>query len=88
MAASIALDGRDDLMILALGTDGIDGMSEAAGAFGDGTAVARGKKLGLSAANHLERNDSHPFLNAIGDTINSGPTGTNVGDLILVRRIS
>jgi len=88
LAASIELNGRDDVVILSLGTDGVDGMSPAAGAFADGSAVARGKKLGLDAANHLRRNDSHPFLTAIGDTVNSGPTGTNVGDLILVRRVS
>jgi hydroxypyruvate reductase len=87
LAASITLDGRDDLVILSVGTDGIDGMTRSAGAFADGTAVARGKKLGLDAANHLERNDSHPFLVAVGDVLNSGPTGTNVGDLMLVRRV-
>ena len=88
LAASIALNGRDDLIILALGTDGIDGMSQSAGAFADGSAVKRGKLLGLDAADHLKRNDSHPYLTAIGDTVNGGPTGTNVGDLILVRRVS
>jgi hydroxypyruvate reductase len=88
LAASIALRGRDDVVILSMGTDGIDGMSQSAGAFADGSAVARGRKLGLDALDHLDRNDSHPYLAAIGDTVNSGPTGTNVGDLILVRRVS
>jgi glycerate-2-kinase len=88
LAASIALRNRDDVMILSLGTDGIDGMSRAAGGFADGTALDRGRKLGLDALDHLDRNDSHPYLTAIGDVVNSGPTGTNVGDLILVRRIS
>ncbi len=88
LAASIALRNRDDVVILSLGTDGIDGMSQAAGGFADGTALARGRKLGLDALDHLDRNDSHPFLTAIGDVVNSGPTGTNVGDLILVRKVS
>jgi hydroxypyruvate reductase len=87
LAASLALDGRDDLVILSVGTDGIDGMTPSAGAFADGHAVARGKELGLDAADHLERNDSHPFLVAVGDVVNSGPTGTNVGDLMLVRKV-
>ncbi len=86
LAAAIALAGRDDLTILSLGTDGIDGMSPSAGAFGDGHAVARGQALGLDAADYLERNDSHRFLSATGYTVDSGPTGTNVGDLILVKK--
>ena len=86
LAASIALAGRGDIVVLSLGTDGIDGMSEAAGAFGDGTAVARGADRGLEAADYLARNDSGTYLEAIGDAVVCGPTGTNVGDLILVCR--
>ena len=88
LAASLALDGRDDIMVLSLGTDGIDGMSAAAGGFGDGSAVARGAMTGHDAAEYLARNDSGSFLASIGDAVVCGPTGTNVGDLILVRRIS
>jgi hydroxypyruvate reductase len=86
LAAAIELAGRDDLLVLALGTDGIDGMTQAAGSFGDGSAVARGAAQGLEAADHLARNDSHPFLSAVGDLVVTGATGTNVGDLILVWR--
>jgi hydroxypyruvate reductase len=87
LAASIVLDGRDDVVVLSLGTDGIDGMTTSAGGFADGTAVARGRELGLDARDHLDRNDAHTFLEAVGDTVDSGSTGTNVGDLILVRRM-
>ena len=86
LAASIALSGRGDIVVLSLGTDGIDGMSEAAGAFADGNAVATGADRGLDAADALSRNDSGTFLEAIGDAVICGPTGTNVGDLILVCR--
>jgi glycerate 2-kinase len=86
LAASVELAGRDDLVVLALGTDGIDGVTRAAGAFGDGSAVMRGRALGLDAARHLVRNDSHPFLATIGDVVVTGATGTNVGDLVLVWR--
>lgn len=86
LAASIALEGRSDLVLCALGTDGIDGMSPAAGAFADGEVVARGRLQGRDAREHLRRNDSHPFMAAAGATIDSGPTGTNVGDLILLHR--
>ena len=86
LAASIELAGRDEVIVLALGTDGIDGMTPVAGAFGDGSAVERGNRMGLDASDHLTRNDSYPFLEAIGDAVRCGPTGTNVGDLILVWR--
>jgi glycerate 2-kinase len=86
LAAAIALEGRDDLVLCALGTDGVDGMSPAAGAFADGESVRRGRALGLDPAEHLRRNDSHPFVVATGDVIGGGPTGTNVGDLVLMHR--
>jgi hydroxypyruvate reductase len=87
LAASLALEGRDDIVVMALGTDGIDGVTRSAGGFGDGSAVARGRALGLDAADHLARNDSHSFLGAVGDTIDVGPTGTNVGDLVVAWRL-
>lgn len=86
LAASIELAGRDDLILLSLDTDGIDGIVPVAGAFADGTAVQRGRVHGLDAIEHLNANDSYPFLDAIGDTLITGPTGTNVGDLVLVYR--
>ncbi|MFW2339480.1 MAG: MOFRL family protein [Acidimicrobiia bacterium] len=48
--------------------------------------MARGRKLGLDAPDFLARNDSNSYLAAVGDVIVTGPTGTNVGDLILVAR--
>ncbi len=86
LAASIEMDGDDGLVLMSLGTDGIDGMNPAAGAFADGSSVSRGLNLGLDARDSLERNDSHTYLSAIGDTVVCGPTGTNVGDIILVYR--
>ena len=41
-------------------------------------------RLGLSAPDHLVRNDSNPYLLATGDLLVTGPTGTNVGDLMVV----
>lgn len=86
LAAAIALAGRDDVTILSLGTDGIDGTSPSAGAFADGAAVSRGRALNLNAVEYLDRNDSHSFLAAVGYTVDSGPTGTNVGDLLIVHK--
>jgi glycerate 2-kinase len=86
LAAGMVLEGRDDIVVLSIGTDGIDGTTDAAGAFGDGGLVARARNAGLDGADHLRRNDSNPLLAATGDLVVCGPTGTNVGDLVLVLR--
>ncbi len=86
LAAGIELAGDGGVAMLAAGTDGIDGLTNAAGGFADGETVARGRELGLDAAEYLRRNDSHTYLTAVGDVFITGPTGTNVGDLILVAR--
>ncbi|MCM3906244.1 MAG: DUF4147 domain-containing protein [Pyrinomonadaceae bacterium] len=69
------------LVALSSGTDGIDGNSPAAGAIADESTIARGLTRGLQAESFLENSDSFPFFNALGDTIVTGPTGTNVRDL-------
>lgn len=86
LAAAIGLVDDDGVVLLSGGTDGIDGMSDAAGGIVDGLTVARGASLGLDAADHLARNDSNTYLAAVGDALVTGPTGTNVGDLILLAR--
>lgn len=86
LAAALGLAGDGGVVILSAGTDGIDGVTEAAGAFADGGTVERGRDLGLDATEYLRRHDSYSYLSAVGDVIVTGPTGTNVGDLILVAR--
>lgn len=86
LAGSLLMEGHSNPVLLALGTDGIDGMSPSAGAFADATAVARGPAMGMEASEFLRNNDSHTFLAALKDTVDSGPTGTNVGDLVLLHR--
>jgi glycerate 2-kinase len=63
------------------GTDGIDGNSPAAGAIADETTIRRAHALGLDALDFLARSDAYNFFRALGDTIETGPTGTNVRDL-------
>ncbi|RLG18789.1 glycerate kinase [Candidatus Micrarchaeota archaeon] len=67
----------------AMGTDGIDGQSKAAGAIVDGTTIERAKKLGLDARAFLRNNDSNSFFKKLKDEIITGPTGTNVNDLMI-----
>ncbi len=83
LAAGIALAEGPDVIVAAMGTDGIDGPTDAAGAFGDRGTVERGRRSGLDAGAALEANDSHGFLAATGDLIVTGPTGTNVADLVI-----
>ena len=64
-----------------LGTDGIDGPTDAAGAIVDATTLARARAAGVDAHDHLARNDAYAFFDAIGDLVRTGPTDTNVGDL-------
>lgn len=83
LAAAQQLQGRDDCWLLAVGTDGSDGNTDDAGALVDGGSVARGSDAGLDADECMERADSGRFLEASGDLIHTGPTGTNVMDVII-----
>jgi glycerate 2-kinase len=69
------------ITVLSAGTDGIDGNSPAAGALADGTTMARARAAGFDVHDALARCDAFPLLHALGDTIVTGPTGTNVRDL-------
>lgn len=70
-------------LVVSLGTDGIDGPTDAAGAFSDRATLARARALGLDAEAALARNDAYPFFKALDDLLIIGPTGTNVMDLVL-----
>ncbi len=83
LAAALALDGWPGVAIASLGTDGTDGPTDAAGAMATGWTVRAGEALGLNAAMMLSNNDAYRFFSALGDLIVTGPTGTNVNDLIL-----
>ncbi|MGC8779580.1 MAG: glycerate kinase type-2 family protein, partial [Anaerolineae bacterium] len=89
LAAGIALDGYVapagvELAIVSLGTDGTDGPTDAAGGLATVDTLARGRELGLDGRAALTQNDSYPYLAALGDLIVTGPTNTNVNDLIFV----
>jgi glycerate-2-kinase len=84
LAAALELEHGDGLCLLAAGTDGTDGPTDAAGAFADFRTAARGRALGLEPERALERNDAYGFFGREGGLVRSGPTGTNVMDLVLV----
>jgi hydroxypyruvate reductase len=83
LAAALELAGEGAMAVLAAGTDGIDGPTDAAGAYADETTVARASSLGLDPGAHLENNDAYPFFESLGDLVVTGPTGTNVADLVI-----
>lgn len=84
LAAAIALEDLEGVVLLALGTDGTDGPTDAAGAIATGRTVERARERGLDASAYLDDNDAYPFFEALGDLIRTGPTGTNVNDLMML----
>ncbi len=83
LAAAIELDGSDRSALVFFGTDGVDGPTDAAGAIADGTTFKRARRLGLDARKFLANNDSHTLFKALGDLIVTGPSGTNVNDVMI-----
>ena len=68
-----------------VGTDGVDGPTDAAGAMVDSTTLARAETLGIGTpTKYLDDNNSYAFFDALGDLIRTGPTDTNVGDLQII----
>jgi len=80
--------GRRDILFLSGGTDGGDGPGEDAGAVVDGATLKRGEREGVELKACLKNADSGRFLAASGDLIHTGPTGTNVMDLMLGLKLS
>jgi len=82
LAVALGLDGWPKISVLSAGTDGSDGPTEAAGAFAGADTCRNGAHKGLNPFDHLSRNDSYSFFKAIGDLFITGPTRTNVMDVI------
>jgi hydroxypyruvate reductase len=83
LAAARLIARHPDLMVLAAGTDGTDGPTEDAGALVDAGTCERVELSGLGLESCLGNADSGSALAASGDLLQTGPTGTNVGDLLI-----
>lgn len=83
-SAAFEITGLPNTWVVALGTDGTDGPTDAAGAIVSGNTIARAKKLIIDLRSSLKRHNTYPALKALGCHIHTGPTGTNVNDLYLV----
>jgi glycerate 2-kinase len=70
-----------NITVLSAGTDGVDGNSPAAGAVADGSTITRAQSSGLEALAALEKFNAYPFFSALGDAVETGPTGNNLRDL-------
>ena len=83
LAAAIELRGTSGITVVSFGTDGVDGPTRAAGAIADSTTFERARARGLDPLASLRDNDSHPFFRSLGDLVVTGPTGTNVNDVMI-----
>lgn len=78
------VEGLENILFMSAGTDGIDGFSDAAGAYADGETLTRAKEKGLSIQDFLDNNNSYSFFKKLDDLILTGHTGTNVMDMHLL----
>ena len=83
-AAALEIAGLAKVWVVAIGTDGTDGPTDAAGAVVDGHTVARAQRLSVDLAGALKRHNTYPALKRLRQLILTGPTGTNVNDLYLL----
>jgi glycerate 2-kinase len=81
LGAAMKISGNRGISLLSIGTDGVDGSTDAAGAIVDGSTIRRAGSLGLSVEEVLSRNDSYRFFKELNDLVMTGPTGTNVNDV-------
>ena len=84
LAAALALEDWPAVRLMALATDGTDGPTDAGGAVISGETVSQARALGIDPLAALESNDSYSFFQATGGMIRTGPTGTNVNDLLFL----
>jgi glycerate 2-kinase len=80
LSLAIALDGRPGIHALAGDTDGVDGLEEIAGAYLAPDTLERAWARGIKPKERLADNDGHGFFEALGDSVVTGPTLTNVND--------
>ena len=84
LSAAQGISGLNDTVILAIGSDGTDGPTDAAGGLVDGTTAHRLQGIGINIMKELDANNAYPTLDACSDLVRTGPTGTNVNDLLLL----
>ncbi len=84
VAAALELEGLSDVCLIAVGSDGTDGPTDAAGGVVDGESATRMRQNGVNPVEALEQNDSYRALAACNGLVITGPTGTNVNDVVIL----
>ena len=84
LSAAREIQGVGNCLFVSLATDGEDGPTDAAGGAVDGSTIQKGNHAGMDAGEFLDRNDAYRYLDAADALIRTGPTGTNVNDLMLM----
>jgi glycerate 2-kinase len=84
LGAALRLSTAYGVVVVSIGTDGVDGPTDAAGAVADGRTIKRAEAEGMDARGSLADNDSYRFFSKLGDLIVTGPTGTNVNDIAVI----
>ena len=83
LAAAIALSDTRQVAVMSFATDGVDGPTDAAGAIISGDTASRAASLGFVPRDALQDNDAYPLLKAVDALLLTGPTGTNLNDLVV-----
>ena len=81
LALALEIAGLKKVTVFACGTDGSDGSTDAAGAVADGATLERAQAMGMQPQRFLDQNDSYTFFHSLAQTLQTGPTRTNVTDL-------
>ncbi len=84
LSAALGISGLPGVIIVSLGTDGRDGPTDAAGGIVDGETVERMHARQIDPWDVLARNDAYTALHTVDALIRTGPTGTNVADLVMI----
>ncbi len=84
LSVALGISGLQDVAFASIGTDGVDGPTDAAGAIVDGQTIGRASKIGMNANSLLENHDSYTYFKRLGDLLITGPTGTNVNDVMVL----
>jgi glycerate 2-kinase len=87
LSSALGIEGLSGALVASMGTDGVDGPTDAAGAVADGRTMGRAKKRGEDGIAALLAHNSYTFFKGLGDLIVTGPTGTNVNDISILAAI-
>ncbi|TMI51711.1 glycerate kinase [Candidatus Bathyarchaeota archaeon] len=83
LSAALSIRGNPATLVASIGTDGVDGPTDAAGAVADGNTVERGLRVHMDPESYLRENNSYRFFERLNDLVITGPTGTNVNDIFI-----